>query len=143
MEMKSYKIIEMYKALEKLTKTDVDLKTAVALARNFEAISTPAKLIDQRQQDLMRQYARKDDNGEVIQGEKGEVTIDSPAEYFAKLQDILETDLEVELKLIKLDKLADVKLSASDILALDPILEEEEEKKDTEKKDEKVDIPMP
>lgn len=143
MEMKSYKIMEMYKALEKLTKADVDLKTAVALARNFEAITTPAKLIDQRQQDLMKEYARKDDNGEVIQGEKGEVTIDSPAEYFAKLQDILETDLEIELKLIKLDKLADIKLSANDILALDPILEEEEEKKDTEKKDEKVDIPMP
>ena len=143
MEMKSYKIMEMYKALEKLTKTDVDLKTAVALARNFEAVTTPAKLIDQRQQDLMKEYAKKDDKGEIIQGEKGEVTIESPAEYFAKLQEILETELEVELKTIKLDKLADVKLSASDILALDPIFEEEEEKEDTEKKDETPDIPAP
>jgi hypothetical protein len=130
MEMKSYKIIELYRALEKLMKNDVELRTAVALARNFEAVSTPAKIIDQKQQDLMKEYAKKDENGEVIQGENGSVTIESPTEYFAKLQNILETDIDVELKPIKIDALKGIKISGSDILALDPVLEDEDDKKE-------------
>lgn len=127
MELKSYQIISMSRAMEKIKGADVSLKTAVAIAKNIKALSDPIEIIQSRQKALLDEYARKDDNGEVIQESNGNVYIENPNEYFPKLQDLLNTDLEIELIKIKMDDLGDVKLSADDILALDPLFKDEDD----------------
>lgn len=140
MELKSYQIISMSRAMEKIKSADVSLKTAIAIAKNIKALSDPIEIIQGRQKALLDEYARKDDDGEVIQESNGNVYIENPNEYFPKLQDLLNTELEFELIKIKMDDLGEVKLSADDILALDPLFEDEDDNKEEKKELPEVEV---
>ena len=140
MELKSYQIISMSRAMEKIKSADVSLKTAIAIAKNIKALSDPIEIIQGRQKALLDEYARKDDDGEVIQESNGNVYIENPNEYFPKLQDLLNTELEFELIKIKMDDLGEMKLSADDILALDPLFEDEDDNKEEKKELPEVEV---
>lgn len=123
MELKSYEIIGMYKTLEKLTNADVSFKTAVKLAKNVNELSTAAKLADQKQQELIKEYGKKDENGEIKPNEDGTITLENPNDYYSKLQDILNSEIEVDLHIVDPDEFENVKLSANDYNILKAMFE--------------------
>lgn len=128
MELKAYEIININEVFNKIAQADVNIKTAISVARNIKELETPIKLIQEKQKALFDEYAEKDEQGNYIPGEvENSIRITQPDEFRPKLQEIMDADIDVTLRKLKISDLEGVKLSANDIRILDTLLEDDEE----------------
>lgn len=125
MNLTALDILNKYEGFEKLATKDVDLITACSVAKNIKELSIHKEVIDKKRNELILKYAIRDEEGNLIQDENGSVRIDnSDVETFNKeIYEFLNTEIDVDLKKISIDKLSELKVSPSDIVSLLDILE--------------------
>lgn len=94
-------------ALNKLSNADLPIKTAYAVKKNVDALKKQIAFINERRNELIRKYGKED----IIDKEDKEAV----AKFVNDFNEILEIEEEIEINTIDVEKLADVKLSASDL----------------------------
>lgn len=125
MKLKAIHILNIYDALMELSdKDNIALCTACDIAKNIQSVSLHKTVIDERRNKLIQDYAVKDDKNEVLQ-ENGQIQIINPTEFSGKMQDLLESEIDIELTRIPKDSLSNIQIAPKHILALiDNILSE-------------------
>lgn len=117
-------LTKLWNALNKLAEKDFPLKTAIIIADNVKALQTPIDIIGKKERELIKKYAEKDKDGEMIEGENGSVKITNYMAFQREHDELFDDEIEVELKTIKMDELKDTSLTANDVNALRPIIKE-------------------
>ena len=131
MELKGVRILEINDVFGKIANADVDIKTAICIANNLKVLETPVKILRDKQRDLLDKYGEKDADGNLVEVDNG-IRITNMAEFVPQMEEIMGTDIEVDLKKIKLSALENIKISANDIRVLNGIIEDEEDTKTEE-----------
>lgn len=123
MELKAIDILNKFESLTKLADKELDLSTAITIAKNLKELSLSKDIIDKKRNALIVKYAEKDENENVVQNDDGSVKILDVISFNKEISDILDTTIEVNISKLKKDKMTDIKISAKDILSITDILE--------------------
>ena len=123
MKLKALDILTKFEAFNKLAEKEIDLSSACTIAKNLKELAIYKEEIDKKRDQLIIDYAEKDDNGEVVKTEDGGIKITDVLAFNNDIQTILETEIEVEIAKLNKDRLSEIKISAKDILPLTDILE--------------------
>lgn len=104
-------------SLTKLAKTDIPIKTAYWLNKDIQKLNNEFLIFDELKKKLFEKYGENKDNQIIIKPEN--------IESFQKdFNELLKSEIEVEIHKIKLEMLGEIKLSPFDLTALQFIIEE-------------------
>ena len=128
-QVKIVQLINSTEMLQKLAKQDFTAKMAWQIARLLKAAEAEIQSFNETRMTLINKYGEKDENGQLITDEIGNCKIDeaSVAEFSAQLNDLLETQVEINANKIRMEDLAEVKFTPGEIGLLEPYLETEDE----------------
>lgn len=125
MKFKAYEIMAINETLTSMADENLPLKTAITIAENLEALNTANSVIEKKRTELIKEYAKKDENGEIVQPQEGQVALENPEEFSQKMAEMMETDVDVNIKTFKMADLESVNITPRQALSLKKLFKEE------------------
>lgn len=123
MKLTANNILNIYHTLTILADKELDLNTACTIAKNIRELDVLKNIIEQKRDTLIQEYAEKDVNGTIIPADdNGNIKITDTHQFMMKMEEILNTELDVSLDTISKTALKDIKISPKDIFPLMDIL---------------------
>lgn len=125
-KVKIVDIVNSTEILQKLAKQNFKAKLALSIARLLKQAEPELQTFNTTRIDLIKKYATKDENGEIITDEKGNCNLEPEAtrEFNEELNDLLNTEIELNANKINLNLLEDLDFTPQEIATLEPFLEE-------------------
>ena len=135
MQVKLFEIKGIEDGLKKIADTDLNVKVAYKIAKVLKKIAEESGTIEETRAKLVSKYGthiQKD--GQPV----CEVDEDKKQDFFKEYGDLLNEEIELDIKPLSLSDLGDIKLSPVDMIKLEKIVKEEKccgEKGKCEKKE--------
>lgn len=123
-QVKIIQLVNSVDMLQKLSQQDFTAKLAWQVARLLKAAQAEIQSFNEARMTLINKYGAKDENGQLITDEAGNCKIDDTAvtEFSQQLNDLLETQIEINANKIKMEDLTEVKFTPNEIGLLEPFL---------------------
>ena len=111
--------------LQKLAQKDFKAKLAWSIARLLKAAEAEIQSFNETRMTLIKKYGDKDENGELITDDKGNCKIGNDVlnEFTTELNELVNTEVEINANKIKIDLLADIDFTPSDMAILEPFVD--------------------
>ena len=115
--------------LQKLAQKDFKAKLAWSIARLLKSAETEIQGFNDARMNLIRKYGEKDENGQLITDEKDNCKIgnESITEFSNELNELMNSEVEINANKIKMELLENLDFTPSDMAALEPFVELDEE----------------
>jgi hypothetical protein len=121
MKLTIQQILEAAPVLKKVTSFPLSAKVSYNIMRNMRKIEHEIKPFEESRLQLVRKYGHPGEDGRTS-------VLDENLELFYKdIASLLEEDIEVDIRPIKIDQLEEVKLTPNEIQFIDFIFEKEPE----------------
>ena len=112
-------------AFSRLITKEMNLNTACSIAKNIKEMDVVKKVIDNKRNEIIKRYAKKDSEGNVITKNDGSIEeITNIEELNSKMSDLLSQEIDVDISKISKSDLRNITISPMDILSLEKCLEE-------------------
>ena len=112
-------------AFSRLITKEMNLNTACSIAKNIKEMDVVKKVIDNKRNEIIKRYAKKDSEGNVITKNDGNIEeITNIEEFNSKMSDLLSQEIDVDISKISKSDLRNITISPMDILSLEKCLEE-------------------
>lgn len=123
MKLKANSILNIYNALGILADKELDLDTACLIAKNIKELEISKTVIDQKRDAVITEYAEKDENGNFVSDDdKGSIKISDIEEFSKKMDELLNTEITVNIDRISKETIRNIKISPKEVLPLMDIL---------------------
>lgn len=125
MKVTGNEFLNMCDAFSRLITKEMNLNTACSIAKNIKEMDVIKKVIDEKRNSLVKEYAKKDPDGNIIINNDGSVgSITNIGEFNSKMSDLLSQEIDIEITKISKSDLSNIPISPMDILSLEKCLEE-------------------
>ena len=117
-------LINSIEILQKLGTAEVKARVAFNISKLLRVSEIEINNFNEIRINLIKKYAKKDESGEIIMDNEGNVTIESESvEIFNKeLKELIATPIELNASKINLDDL-NINITPNEMLLLEPFLE--------------------
>ena len=124
-EVKLNDVINGVESMKYLMDISLPAKTAYKVAKLAQGMENELKLFSDAREKLVRKYANKDENNELIVDENNQITVaqDNIETYQKELSELLDTEVKFEVSKISIDELTN-DISPNKIINLMPFIEE-------------------
>ena len=125
MQLKSLSNPQFFQSLNKVMRAEIPVQLAWKLKGLAKFLESQNQAYEEMRNELLKKHGRKDDKGELLMAENGQVEFDEGKRdaFIKEHQELLNQEVEVKDK-IKLSDLSSVRLSASDLLVLEDLIQE-------------------
>jgi len=122
MKLKIREVLEAAPVLKKITVFSLPVKVSYNIMRNMKKIEHELKPFEQSRLNLVEKYGKESEDG-------GKVTVadENLQSFYKDVASLLEEEVEVDLRLIKVEQLEEVKLTPNEIQCIDFIFEKDPE----------------
>ena len=112
MKMTLREVRDHYLALAEMADLALPAKLGYAVARNLKRLEREVKNIDKTRENLCKQYANKDQDGEaklidsIVNGKKVQeydMTPENKREYVKEYEEFLDSEVEVDIRKVNFD----------------------------------------
>lgn len=119
-------LINTAMTFERFAQTKLPPKLAYKIMKFCKSVSVEEEFYNTRRNEIISEYAIKDENGQIIIGDDGNISIipERINDANAALMELNNTDVDVPNIKFTLDELEHLELSVSDMFALDAFIEE-------------------
>ena len=131
MKITNRKLVENMASIGDVSRKQLNVKTSYAISYNNGHIDSALKPYNKEAEKLGEKYGKRDQDGKLVHGDRGGVTIDKGKmdDYLKELNTLLDIEVDIDVRKIKLDDLKDaqgnpVGFSAAELTAIDFMLEE-------------------
>lgn len=126
MQLKALSNPQFFQSLNKIMRAEIPVKLAWKLKGMAKFLDDQNKTYDDMRKELLKKHGEKDDKGELKMDERGQVVFkeDGKDKFIKEHRELLEQPVEIKDK-IKLSDINGIKLSASDLLVLEDIIDDE------------------
>lgn len=113
-------------AFRSLSEQKIPAKAAFQIARLIRELDKENKTFDESRVKALQEYGERDENDEIKTTPEGNVILkpDKIEEYNNKIQELLDTQIQVNAEKISLSLLENAEVSPVEILNLEPFIEE-------------------
>ena len=122
-------LINSTETLQKLAQKDFKAKLAWSIARLLKAAEAEIQSFNETRMNLIKKCGEKDENGELITDEKGncKIVAEEIDSFSQELNELIQSEIEINANKIKMDLLENVDFTPSDMAALEPFIDFDEE----------------
>lgn len=120
-------VVALKSACENLKQQKTSVKTAYKLSKILNAVQKEFEFFQSKFQELIQEYAEKDENGQPIILENGNSVKIAPSrltEAQQKIDELSNLEVELDISLISLNELEGLEISISDMQQLACIIDE-------------------
>jgi len=118
MKIKVNKLLKMKPVIEKIIKLDIPVMAAWDLMKIVKDLDTELEIYSKARKKLFNKY------GEVDEKTKNQKIKEDKVEDFKKdIEELLNKEIEIKTKKIKISSLGNLKLSTADLLTIDILIE--------------------
>ena len=119
-------IVESADIMRELSNKSLKGRAAFRVARLLRELEKEFTLFNEKRMDLIKEYAQKDENGEMKSDENGNVTLDQDRlnEFYQSLDELLNADVEINAEKIDSEDLDDIEITPAQIINLEAFLNE-------------------
>lgn len=119
-------IVESADIMRELSNKSLKGRAAFRVARLLRELEKEFTLFNEKRMDLIKEYAQKDENGEMKSDENGNVTLDQDRlnEFYQSLDELLNADVEINAEKIDSEDLGDIEITPAQIINLEAFLNE-------------------
>jgi hypothetical protein len=113
-------------AFRSLSEQKIPAKVAFQIARLIRELDKENKTFDESRVKALQEYSERDENGEIKTSPEGNVVLrqDKIEEYNNKIQELLDTQIQINAEKISLSLLENLELSPVKMLNLEPFISE-------------------
>lgn len=127
--MKMSELFQLTQLRPKIEKAKMSIKTTYKFSRLFNELEEHIKFFDDTLSDLIKEYGKKDENGEYVLTENNQGVMIQEDKYEECMKKVKElNDLEPNLSYVPsftLNELEDLELSINELNLLMPFIDEE------------------
>lgn len=122
-------LINSAEGLKGLSQKKLKAKTAYVIGKILKAADAEMASFNETRMELIKKYGEKDENGELVQDDKGNVRVsqESIENFSNELKGLLDTEIEIAGNKIKMDDLGDVEFTPQEMAQLEEFIELDEE----------------
>lgn len=119
-------IVESADIMRELSNKSLKGRAAFRVARLLRELEKEFTLFNEKRMDLIKEYAQKDENGEMKSDENGNVTLDQDRlnEFYQSLDELLNADVEINAEKIDSEDLGDIEITPAQIINLEAFINE-------------------
>lgn len=119
-------IVESADIMRELSNKSLKGRAAFRVARLLRELEKEFTLFNEKRMDLIKEYAQKDENGEIKSDENGNVTLDQDRlnEFYQSLDELLNADVEINAEKIDSEDLGDIEITPAQIINLEAFINE-------------------
>ena len=119
-----YDIVSANSILTKILNHPFTAKQSFIISRTLRSLLIEVENFEKVREEVIKNYAEKDDNGNIIIT-NGQVKIrDNRLDIFQKeIEELLHTEINIDIKPIPLEWLNDIIITPQEMLILEPFLE--------------------
>jgi hypothetical protein len=119
-------LINAAKVFAQITQTKISSKLAYKIMKLCKSIAVEEEFYNNKRNDIINEYATKDENGQVIVSKDGMITIepDKIDEANAAVAELNNIEVDMPNVRFRLEELEELKLSVADMFVLDAFIEE-------------------
>ena len=119
-------LINTTKIFGQVAQTKISANLAYKIMKLCKSVATEEEFYNEKRNEIINQYAVKDENGQVVVSNDGMISImqDKIDEANAALQDLNNVEVDVPNIKFTLAELEELKLSVADMFVLDAFIEE-------------------
>ena len=116
-------------ALKKLSETELKAKLAWQVGRLLKAADAEIQSFNEARLNLIKKYGEKDENGELITDENDncKITQESINDFTNELNELVESEIEINANKINIDSLGDKEFTPSEISQLEVFIDFDED----------------
>ena len=124
-KVKVCELIESIDTFKNIITLPVKAKTAYQIARLIREIDKEVNLFQEKRADLIKKYATRDENNEIVTNDEGIITVDvaNTGMFNQEINELLETTVELNANKITIDDF-DCAINSQQMLAIMPFIEE-------------------
>ena len=128
-QVKINDLLNSVETLQKLSKKDFKAKLAWQVARLLKSVESEIQSFNETRMNLINKYGEKGEDGQLITDEAGNCKIAPEViETFTnELNDLLDSEVEINANKLDFAKMEDLDFTPSDMIALQPFVEMEDE----------------
>jgi hypothetical protein len=124
MKLKNETIKEIQKVLTTVGNKEInDWQLAFKIANNNYKLMRAAEPAVKVENDILRRYGEKDENGELITSSDGRVKIIDTKKYGQDIKTLMETENDVEVEHFSKSEVSKMHITPNQIVLLMPIIE--------------------
>ena len=118
-------LINSTETLQKLAKKDFKAKLAWTIAKLLKLVENEIQGFNDTRMNLINKYGVKDAEGQLITDDKGNCKIeaDSLEQFTNELNELLDTEVELNINKIDMNLLEDIDFTPADMVALEPFVD--------------------
>lgn len=119
-------IVESADIMRELSTKTLKGRAAFRVARLLRELEKEFTLFNEKRVDLIKEYAQKDENGEMKSDDKGNVSLDEErlTEFYQSLEDLLNTDIEINAEKIDAADLEEAEFTPAQIITIEAFINE-------------------
>lgn len=119
-------IINGAEVLRGLASKQLKGKTAYKVSRLLRELEKEFQLFNDTRTELIKKYGATDENGELKINENGDYTIvqEHIQDFYEEINELLKSEVEIAVEKIPLDDIGDLEFTPSEMLTLEPFIEE-------------------
>ncbi len=121
MDIKLIKVLNSQEALKRLADTKLPVKTAYRVSKLVKALEKELKDFEDFRNSLIMKYGESQGGGQY---KISEIDI---AKFNDEINEVMETEVHLEFNSLKVNDLAEIDISATDMIVLDYLFEETNE----------------
>jgi len=121
MKLKIKEILDGLAILQKISGFSLPAKVSYNIMKNMKKIEHELKPFEESRFQLIHKYGKEGDDG------KTSVTEENMPNFFKDITSILDEDIEVDIRQIKIEQIEEVKLTPNEMQFIDFIIEKEVE----------------
>jgi len=120
LKLSNERLVNSVGVLSKLTNLELPIKLSYAFSKNITKIDTELKVYNVEKRKLLNKYGEKDNEGNLKQNEKGEVTILDIENFNKEIAELLQCESEIDIHLIDLEKVdAKINITPGELMIID------------------------
>ena len=122
-------LLNATETLQKLAQKDFKAKLAWTISKLLKQAEVEIQSFNETRMTLVKKYGEKDENDELITDDKGNCKIvqESIDDFSNELDELLNTEVEINANKIQMSLLEDVKFTPADMAVLEPFVDMEED----------------
>lgn len=126
MKLSNKKILEDISKLRELSQKQLPVKASYAIAKNILKLESDLKIYNIEREKLIDKYAQKDDSGNIVADEKGNIKFkEEHIEVWNEdIQELLAIENEIDIHKFKIEALQNYQMSPAELMLIDYMIEE-------------------
>ena len=122
MQLKNKQIVDAQPALGKMLNTTLPVKQSYHIKKTLESIKKQSVFLEEQRTDLIKKYGVEKDGNYAIP----EDDLSARKKYFDEYKELLELEEEIDVRLLTLDELDRVELTANELESIEFMLKIED-----------------